>query len=314
MMESPERTMAGLGGMAHDALAMITYSDAPSVLLIADTDAAAARARSLLADEGARVRDLVSPQEALPFLDQQAAPTLAWAELEEEGADPFWSLLERLDREAAARRIGVIVSGPFRLIDSIAAATPGMAITHLCDPTPDECREAMAEARKRSDPRVGEVSRRPAPKLQHISQEINRLATMLAELSEEGAEAGEAGDVAGALIDAASIRSIIRARRLRERFFPGDLFADPAWDMMLDLMAARLEGRRVAVSSLCIAAAVPPTTALRWIKNLNEAGLFRRVADPQDGRRVHVELTEAAVAAFERYLQTVPRVSTGLFV
>ncbi|MGJ3628472.1 hypothetical protein AB5I41_18845 [Sphingomonas sp. MMS24-JH45] len=35
--------------------------------------------------------------------------------------------------------------------------------------------------------------------------------------------------------------------------------------MLLDLFAAELERARVSVSSLCIAAAVAPTTALRWI-------------------------------------------------
>ena len=79
--------------------------------------------------------------------------------------------------------------------------------------------------------------------------------------------------------------------------------------MLLDLMAARLERRQVAVSSLCIAAAVPPTTALRWIKTLTEAGLFVRVADPQDGRRVYVELSDAAAANFQAYLGAVRRVS-----
>jgi hypothetical protein len=44
---------------------------------------------------------------------------------------------------------------------------------------------------------------------------------------------------------------------MREQFFGPDLFADPAWDILLDLYAARLEQQRVAVSSLCIAAAVP---------------------------------------------------------
>jgi hypothetical protein len=60
------------------------------------------------------------------------------------------------------------------------------------------------------------------------------------------------------VIDAAYVRSIIRTRRLRDRFFPSGLFADPAWDMLPELYAARLERHAVAVSSLCIPA-VPPT-------------------------------------------------------
>lgn len=107
------------------------------------------------------------------------------------------------------------------------------------------------------------------------------------------------------------IRALIRARRMRDQFFPPDLFADPAWDMVLDLLAARLAGQRVSVSSLCIAAAVPPTTALRWIRQLTDRAVFARIDDPADGRRVFIELTETAAQAVLGWAQTVRR-SGGL--
>ncbi|MEY4270239.1 MAG: hypothetical protein RLZZ58_1455, partial [Pseudomonadota bacterium] len=94
--------------------------------------------------------------------------------------------------------------------------------------------------------------------------------------------------------DGALVRRMIRQRRLRDRFFPADIFADPAWDMLLDLFAAKLERRTVSVSSLCIASAVPATTALRWIKSLTDAGVFVREADPHDGRRIFIALSETA--------------------
>lgn len=103
------------------------------------------------------------------------------------------------------------------------------------------------------------------------------------------------------------IRAMIRGRRLRDQFFEATLFADPAWDMMLDLMAARLEQRQVAVSSLCIAAAVPPTTGLRWIKTLTDSGLFVRIADPRDGRRVFIELSATAAEGIAAYLAAIRR-------
>src|SRR3546814_13384386 len=61
--------------------------------------------------------------------------------------------------------------------------------------------------------------------------------------------------------------------------------------MLLNLFAADLEGGRVSVSSLCIAAAVAPTTALRWIGRMTEAGLLDRAPDPDDRRRPFVMLT-----------------------
>src|SRR3546814_2986047 len=50
---------------------------------------------------------------------------------------------------------------------------------------------------------------------------------------------------------AKGVRRMLRQRRMREQYFPADLFADPAWDMLLDLYAARLERQPVSVSSLC---------------------------------------------------------------
>ncbi len=88
------------------------------------------------------------------------------------------------------------------------------------------------------------------------------------------------------------IRETIKLRRMRDNHFDADLFADPAWDILLDLLAARLEDKSVSVSSLCIAAAVPATTALRWITGMTENGMLLRRMDPKDARRVFIELSE----------------------
>jgi DNA-binding MarR family transcriptional regulator len=79
------------------------------------------------------------------------------------------------------------------------------------------------------------------------------------------------------------------------------MFADPAWDMLLDLTAAQAEHNRVSVTSLCIASGVPPTTALRWIAQMIEAGWLVRVEDTIDRRRAFVELSERATDAMARY-------------
>jgi hypothetical protein len=102
---------------------------------------------------------------------------------------------------------------------------------------------------------------------------------------------------------AKAVRRMIRQRRLREQFFPADLFADPAWDMLLDLYASQLERRPVSVSSLCIAAAVPATTALRWIKTMTDAGLFSREPDLNDGRRIFIDLAQSAYEGMEQYFE-----------
>lgn len=80
------------------------------------------------------------------------------------------------------------------------------------------------------------------------------------------------------------------------------LFADPAWDMLLDLFAAAAEGRQVSVSSACIASGVATSTALRWVSELEEGGLLSRSPDPRDGRRTFLEIAPGASDAVERWL------------
>ncbi len=108
-----------------------------------------------------------------------------------------------------------------------------------------------------------------------------------------------------ALPDPAMVRRMIAARQTRARFFDGALFADPAWDMLLDLTAADAEKQQVSVTSLCIAAGVPATTALRWVKQMVESGVFERVDDPSDKRRAFIALSERSRAAMARYFAAI---------
>ena len=110
----------------------------------------------------------------------------------------------------------------------------------------------------------------------------------------------------GQVVTPQEVRRVIQLRQSRSRFFGqfiGEgLFEDPAWDMLLDLFAAELEGNRVSVSSLCIAAGVAPTTALRWIARMTDMGLFVRHPDPVDRRRAFMTLSPRASEAMRAYL------------
>jgi DNA-binding MarR family transcriptional regulator len=101
----------------------------------------------------------------------------------------------------------------------------------------------------------------------------------------------------------ALVESLIRGRRLRDKFFDAGLFADPVWDILLDLYLASLDQRRTAISSLCVAAAVPTTTALRHISLLVDRGMLVRQPSRFDHRVIYVELAEATVAHVRSYLE-----------
>ncbi len=113
---------------------------------------------------------------------------------------------------------------------------------------------------------------------------------------------GDKYPLQGSPISAELVRGIIKQRRMRDNYFESALFADPAWDILLDLMAARLSGQTVSVSSLCIAAAVPATTALRWITSMTKNGMLERKSDPMDARRVFMDLSDDSYAKLEAYL------------
>lgn len=104
------------------------------------------------------------------------------------------------------------------------------------------------------------------------------------------------------VLTAGWVRWAIKARQIRSRYFETDLFADPAWDMMLELLLAELVDRPLTVSDLCGAARVPMTTALRWQSTLVERGLFIRRLDPCDARRVYVELAPDTSRALRSFL------------
>lgn len=106
-------------------------------------------------------------------------------------------------------------------------------------------------------------------------------------------------------LTAVRIRRQLKARRARERHFGGDMFADPAWDILLEAYAAHLEEKDTSITALCNAAAVPSTTALRWIKKLEEVRFLRRRSDPSDGRRSWIEITPLAAAKMRQYLDAI---------
>lgn len=103
---------------------------------------------------------------------------------------------------------------------------------------------------------------------------------------------------------AAAARAMLISRRKMEQYFP-DLFADPARDMLLDLFVAIEEGRELSVTSCCIAAMVPPTTALRWLALLKEQGLVLEEADTRDRRQKLLHLAPAAREQMRQFIDAI---------
>lgn len=85
---------------------------------------------------------------------------------------------------------------------------------------------------------------------------------------------------------------ILRFRRHRERIFaPSHLFSDPAWDILLEIFRSAARGVPIAVSDTSACAGIASSSATRWIRTLETAGLVRRSPDPDDKRRVLLDIT-----------------------
>jgi DNA-binding MarR family transcriptional regulator len=285
-------------------------------MLIAASSKRGAR-RAAETAEGAKLPFVSIPvEEVLSRLDMQGKAEALWLELEEDHGPELDRVLDRIDFEVSAGHFPAVIAAPQSLIDPIAARIQNSDIELVFDAAPADRAAALALARWRQNYRNSavneDISSEPsAARLRQLSDEVSRIAASLARLS-VGPEATiekphlPKGAVPSISLD--TVRQVIRARRLRARYFDEELFADPAWDMLLDLLQAEIAQHRVPVSSLCIAAAVPATTALRWIKTMTDADLFKRRADPHDGRRVFVELSAAASDAMRRYFGEVGKV------
>jgi len=108
----------------------------------------------------------------------------------------------------------------------------------------------------------------------------------------------------------AVLKKMQDARALRYQFFPEDLFADPAWDILLELKYAEYKQIPVTVSNLRSASGVPATTGLRWISNMVDQGLLERTGDHLDGRKVFITLHSSTSLALEYYLELLLGVET----
>lgn len=239
--------------------------------------------------------------------------------------------LAHLDQRAAKSGAQMVVSTSMGSLDDVFGCLDQSAAQILVSPSRADRVLAIGQVLCGQGSRVRELNDIDRMSLLRLTQQVSEIAHKLEALSGSplddadssnnrvGASAfafdgSNARDPAtqrlarsprASLPDPRLVRKIIRQRQMRARFFEGELFADPAWDMLLDLTAARAEHKRVSVTSLCIASGVPPTTALRWITQMTGTGLFCRAEDATDRRRAFIALSDSAAEGMARYFAEV---------
>lgn len=301
----------------------ITYDfDRDIALIVAEPGPARDLAQRTAVLAGFRIRaplDAAAALQEMPLADGVQLVILETDGIAEPLLEP---LLARLGALIEARAVPLIATVLPEQIDmAVALLPPGVMLQ--CIPSEADRLTAALFAGREPVARLHDGMRdEEVLRMRRFQEEVARIADSLARLTRNELSDAKAAVRTPAFTFATEadaegtspneIRRVIRARRMRSEFFEGELFADPAWDMLLDLFAADLEHRQISVSSLCIAAAVPPTTALRWIGTLSEAGLFDRRADPTDRRRAYIALSDTARRGMLRYIGAVKRAGLAL--
>jgi hypothetical protein len=307
------------------------YQHEPVVLVFSDTETGGKAASDSILAVGGRIGASVRLIDAAERVKSQAFADAILIDISHPQGGIADHMLDGVDAWALSNAVPTIYSAPLEMIDQLSARMDQDHVTLLCQPDALDRVSALVGILSKPQATLNDVSTElDNLRVKRIADEVSRLGRSLARLASGAVASGDhdpgGGDrfnavrldfaaeplasAAAAAIDPAEVRMQIRLRRMRDAYFSGELFADPAWDMLLDLMAARLEGEKVAVSSLCIAAAVPATTALRWIKAMCDNGLFERHADPLDGRRIFIGLSSGAANAMTAYLNEAKRIGS----
>jgi hypothetical protein len=210
----------------------LSYGRPPPLLIVADSDNAMRRALETADSSGQRVGAQLFAAMAAERLSEQTAASAIWVELDRHDGAETDRLLDDVERIAACRRVGAILSIGSGLIDSLGERVLDGPAHVIVDADMIERAAALATATAvaRAPERANDVTRDPgAERLRQLSDEVSRIAATLARLSTVP-EANRAelqkpveGDVPDVSVE--TVRSVIRARRLRSRYFPEDMFA-----------------------------------------------------------------------------------------
>jgi len=207
----------------------------------------------------------------------------------------------------------LLVTGQASLETAVAAMRLE-ASDYLFKPIePKSLRESVQHALTRAESvrrvRSASTDTAGARELQQIADTAKALAEDMRRTIEQ--DSSSRRESAGAAQGAArpedsSLRTLKLLQKLQEArssIFGEAVMPEPAWEMLAELMRARLAGQHLSVTSLALSSKSPMTTALRRIEDLIQGGLAARMPDPTDRRRTYVELTPEGMARMQLFLE-----------
>jgi DNA-binding MarR family transcriptional regulator len=138
-----------------------------------------------------------------------------------------------------------------------------------------------------------------------LKSRVDQIQELLASRGQESPPSAVRGDApaSAALLDQLSLS--IQIRRIRRSHFGTAEISGAVWDMLLDLMLARANGRDLSASDLATGAGVPLSSGLRMIASLEQRGLVLRSVDERDRRRTIVRLSDSGTERMASYFEKI---------
>lgn len=199
----------------------------------------------------------------------------------------------------------ILVTGHASLETAVAAMRLE-ASDYLFKPVdPKSLREAVNHALTRADSiRQVKVTQPDTPRALELQQIAGTARALAADLSRSFEPApGKPGDETPEDAALRTLKLLQKLQEARSTIFGEAVMPEPAWEMLAELMRARLMNQQLSVTSLALSSQSPMTTALRRIEDLIQGGLAARVPDPSDRRRTHIELTAEGMARMRVFLE-----------
>lgn len=249
----------------------------------------------VLAVDGIQCRTSTSAADALAALSAAPGIDVVVSDIHMPGTGGIEFLGDVRRRFADRPWLQLIIITGHATLETAVAAMRLEASDYLFKPLePKALRDAVRSAISRADS-LREV-RGTRPGSAGAAQLLEIVATAQ-ELADDMRRTAEPGS---------SLHTLTLLQKLQEArnsIFGEAVMPEPAWEMLAELMRARLAGQQLSVTSLALASRSPMTTALRRIEDLIQGGLAARVPDPTDRRRTHVELTPEGVARMRVFLE-----------
>jgi CheY-like chemotaxis protein/DNA-binding MarR family transcriptional regulator len=287
---------------------------APARVLVVDDEVRALRLMSrVLGSSAISCRTAESAAEALQILRQAPDIDVVVSDIYMPTTDGI-EFLGTVRRDFADRPwIQLLLVTGQASLETAVAAMRLEASDYLFKPIePKSLRESVQHALTRAESirqvRSATTDSAGSRELMQIADTAKALAEDMRRTIEHDSSRRETAGVTSQPVrpEETSLRTLKLLQKLQEArssIFGEAVMPEPAWEMLAELMRARLAGQHLSVTSLALSSKSPMTTALRRIEDLIQGGLAARMPDPADRRRTYVELTPEGMARMQLFLE-----------